>query len=148
MLRIDACLVALALCLPVAVARAQAAPIGYIKIHAGDATVLSSGRQLAAAAGLALHQGDTLRTGNDGRLGLTLLDDTVMSLGPNAEMVVDEYLFSPGEQQLGLGVRLARGTLQFISGAIARLRPEAVRVRTSTGTIGVRGTRFLVQAGE
>lgn len=125
---------------------AQDDPIGYVKTHAGAAFVMTAGQTLEAFPGLALRQGDILRTGDDGRLGVTLLDNTVMSLGPNAEMVVDRYLFKPGEGELGLGVRLFKGTMQFISGVIAKLRPQAVEVRTTTGTIGVRGTRFLVRA--
>jgi len=127
-------------------AYAESEPIGYVKTHAGAAFVVTGGETLEAFPGLSLHQGDHIRTGEDGQLGLTLLDNTVMSVGPNADLVLEEYLFRPGEGDLGLGVRLLRGTLQFISGVIAKLRPEAVKVRTTTGTIGVRGTRFLVRA--
>jgi len=134
------------LCLATMAAYAQEKPIGYIKTHAGAAFVVSAEQTLEAVPGLALRRGDILRTGDDGRLALTLLDNTVMSIGPNAELVIDEYLFEPGEGELGLGVRLLHGTLQFISGVIAKLKPEAVKVRTSTGTIGVRGTRFVVRA--
>ena len=140
-------MLACALALLTRVALAEDGPIGYVKTHAGAAFVVSAGKSMEAVPGLALRQGDVLRTGDDGRLGLILLDNTVMSLGPNAEMVIDEYLFEPGNEQLGLGVRLLRGTMQFISGVIAKLRPEAVKVKTATGTIGVRGTRFLVDAG-
>ncbi len=126
-------------------AYAESEPIGYVKTHAGAAFVDAAGETLEAFPGLALREGDVIRTGDDGQLGLTLLDNTVMSVGPNAELVVEEYLFRPGEGELGLGVRLLRGTMQFISGVIAKLRPEAVKVRTATGTIGVRGTRFLVR---
>ena len=146
MRRIYSMVIVTALFLLSSAAYAESSPIGYIKTHAGAAFVHSDNLVLEAVPGLALRQGDVLRTGTDGRLGLTLLDNTVMSLGPNAEMVVDEYLFKPASGELGLGVRLLRGTLQFLSGAIAKLRPEAVKVKTSTGTIGVRGTRFLVRA--
>ncbi|MCB1907727.1 MAG: FecR domain-containing protein [Rhodocyclaceae bacterium] len=140
-------LLACAIALLAGAASADDGPIGYIKTHAGAAFVVSGGKALEAVPGLALRQGDVLRTGDDGRLGLTLLDNTVMSVGPNAELVIDEYLFEPGNDKLGLGVRLLRGTMQFISGVIAKLRPDAVKVRTASGTIGVRGTRFLVTAG-
>lgn len=129
-------------------AYAEDSPIGYVKTHAGHAFIVSGQDVFEVFPGLALRLGDQLRTGSDGRMGLTLLDNTVLSLGPNAELVIDEYLFRPGEGELGLGMRLLKGTLQFISGTISRLRPEAVKVRTSTGTIGVRGTRFLVRAEE
>ena len=93
-------------------ALAEDGPIGYVKTHAGAAFVVSAGKSMEAVPGLALRQGDVLRTGDNGRLGVTLLDNTVMSLGPNAEMVIDEYLFEPGNEELGLGVRLLRGTMQ------------------------------------
>lgn len=144
--RIYSLIIALAAVLASSAGYAQSPPIGYVKTHAGTASVTSGTVTLEALPGLALRLGDTVRTGLDGRVGLTLLDNTVMSLGPNAELVLDEYVFRPGDSQLGLGVRLLRGTLQFISGAIAKLRPEAVKVRTLTGTIGVRGTRFVVRA--
>jgi len=144
--RLRSMLVVFVMCLATTAAYAQDKPIGYIKTHAGAAFVVTGEQTLEAVPGLALRRGDVLRTGDDGQLGLTLLDNTVMSIGPNAEMVIDEYLFEPSAGELGLGVRLLRGTLQFISGVIAKLKPEAVKVKTSTGTIGVRGTRFVVRA--
>ena len=43
------------------------------------------------------------------------------------------------------GSKLTKGTLNYVSGAIAKISPEAVAVKTPTGTIGVRGTQFVVK---
>ena len=71
--------------------------------------------------------------------------DTLLSIGPNSELVVDEFAYSPGRSELTLLVRLSKGTLHYISGVIAKLRPEGVAVKTPTGLIGVRGTEFLLR---
>jgi hypothetical protein len=129
-------------------AQALAEPVGYImKVH-GEATVTSRGQTIDARAGQAVVLGAVLRTGAQGSMGVTLSDNTVMSFGPNSEFTLDEYQFEPAREELRLSARISRGTLNFISGVIAKLKPEAVELNTPTGTIGVRGTHFLVKVGE
>jgi hypothetical protein len=69
----------------------------------------------------------------------------MMSFGPETELRVDEYLYSPVDGQLKFGSRLVRGTMNYISGVIAKLKPDAVTVNTPTGMIGVRGTHFVAK---
>jgi hypothetical protein len=138
--------VALALACAAAPAAAQeAGPIGYVMKVSGEASVTSDGRAFPAVVGTPVMQGSTLRTGAAGTLGVTLKDNTVMSFGPNSELRVDEFLFAPARNELKLTANITRGTMNFISGVIAKLKPEAVQVQTPTGTIGVRGTHFLVK---
>ena len=63
-------------------------------------------------------------------------------------MTVDEFVYAPAQREGRLSTRLARGTLNYVSGAIARHQPENVQVRTPTGTIGIRGTHFVVEVDE
>jgi len=123
-------------------------PIGYIMKVKGEATVTSRGQTIDAAVGQAVILGAVLRTGAQGSMGVTLSDNTVMSFGPNSEFILDEYEFEPIREELRLRARISRGTLNFISGVIAKLKPEAVELKTPTGTIGVRGTHFLVKVGQ
>ena len=139
---------ALALALAGAAAPAaaqQTGAIGYVMKVSGEATVTSDGKAVPAVVGTPVMQGSTLRTGPGGALGVTLKDNTVMSFGPNSELRVDEFLFAPARNELKLTANITRGTMNFISGVIAKLKPEAVQVQTPTGTIGVRGTHFLVK---
>jgi hypothetical protein len=134
---------ALALCLVSSATLADESVIGYIKSVQGDATVLATGHNTKAEPGTPVKASDVLKTGKDGSLGITLRDNTVLSIGPDTEFVVEEYVFNPAKDELKLGASLGKGTLNYVSGLIAKLKPSAVSVRTPTGTIGVRGTHFV-----
>lgn len=136
------------LCLTVLPALAQGDIIGFVKTVDGDATVSDSGNAVKAQPGTPLHLGSVLKTGEEGSLGVTFKDNTVMSFGPDTEVTVDEYLYAPTKDDLKLVASMAKGTLHYISGVIAKLKPEAVSVKTPTGIIGVRGTRFVARAEE
>lgn len=133
----------------VGVISAQAADqIGFVKLVTGDASVVTEGKAVKAKIGLAVYEGSVLKTAAGSSMGVTFKDETVMSFGPNTELVVDQYLFNPAQGKLKLNAKLARGSLNYVSGAIAKLQPEVVSVNTPVGTIGVRGTQFVVAVEE
>lgn len=133
----------------VAVAQeAAGSPVGYVKTVKGSATVTTDGQVVQAQPGTPLHQGSALRTAAQSSLGVMFKDNTAMSFGPNTELTVEDYLYEPSEGKLKLGARMGKGTLNYVSGVIAKLQPEAVTVKTPTGTIGVRGTQFLLKVSE
>ena len=126
-------------------AHAEENRIGYVKTVEAQAFLVADGKTTPLAVGTAVHLGDHLRTGKAGTVGITFQDDTIMSIGPDTEIVVDEYLYDPGKDSLKLAANLLRGSLNYVSGVIAKLRPEAVLIKTPTGTIGVRGTHFAAK---
>ncbi|NIC41581.1 FecR domain-containing protein [Aquabacterium sp. A08] len=130
------------------VGAAAADAIGYVKTVSGAAQVTTAGQTVAARPGTPVALGSVLQTGPAASLGVTFQDNTVMSFGPNTELVVENYLYQPAQGRLQLGARMGRGTLNYVSGVIAKLQPEAVQVTTPTGTIGVRGTQFLLKVEE
>lgn len=123
----------------------QAAPVGMVKTMAGQAVIDTNGQRMTAAIGAPVFLGSRLQTSADSTLGITFRDETVMAMGPNTQLVIDQYLYAPRDGKLSLVASLARGTLNYVSGQIAKLRPEAVNVNTPTGMIGVRGTQFVVR---
>lgn len=130
--------------LPLACA-AQTEPIGYVKTVSGDAWVGNAGQRAKAQPGTAVLLGSELKTAANASLGVTFKDNTVMSFGPDTELTVDDYLYAPAQGQLKLGTHLGKGSLNYVSGVIAKLKPDAVTVKTPAGIIGVRGTQFLVK---
>lgn len=124
------------------------APVGYVKTVTGVATVTTDGQVVNAQPGTPLHQGSALTTQQASSLGVVFGDNTIMSFGPNTVLTVDEYMYEPSAGKLKLGARMGKGTLNYVSGAIAKLQPDAVSVTTPTGTIGVRGTQFLLKVDE
>lgn len=119
--------------------------IGYVKTVSGSASVVDAGNPIGAQVGTPIKMGNTLKTGPQGTMGITFKDNTVMSFGPDTELTVDEYLYAPGKNNLKFGTNLSKGSLQVVSGVIAKLKPQSVTMKTPGGMIGVRGTRFLVK---
>jgi hypothetical protein len=119
--------------------------IGLVKTVGGTATVVTGSTRVAAAIGTPVHQDDVIETGADGAVGVTFKDNTTMSIGPDTKLVLDEFVFAPEQEKYGFRTRMVQGTLYYVSGTIAKLSPDAVSVATPVGTIGIRGTRFLVK---
>ena len=124
---------------------AQTEPIGFVKTVTGEAWITSAGQRVKAQPGSAVLLGSQLRTAAAASMGVTFKDNTVMSFGPDTELTVDEYLYAPAQGQLKLGTRLGRGSLNYVSGVIAKLKPDAVTIKTPSGIIGVRGTQFVAR---
>jgi hypothetical protein len=140
--------IALCLCIGLSAAlsaQADDAAIGYVKTLTGEATVTTGNNKVVAQLGTPLYVGSQLKTGKKSSMGVTFKDDTVMSFGSDTDLTVDEYLYAPSQGKLKLGSKLAKGSLNYVSGVIAKLQPDAVTLKTPTGTIGVRGTQFVVK---
>jgi hypothetical protein len=120
-------------------------PVGRIKIATGSVFIVRAGGQVAAQPGQVVFEADALRTGPDGRLGITLKDDTRVSLGPSSEVRLDRFMYAPAEGQLGLVLRVVRGIAAYVSGRIARLSPDSIRLETPEAIIGVRGTTLAIR---
>jgi hypothetical protein len=126
-------------------AQAEESAIGYVKTVSGEATISTGKVRVAAQPGTPLYVGSQLKTGPKSSLGVSFKDDTVMSFGPDTELTVDDYLYAPGQDKLRLASTLFKGSLNYLSGVIAKLKPDAVSVTTPSGTIGVRGTQFALK---
>jgi len=126
-------------------ARAQPKAIGLVKTVTGEATILRDGSRLVAEPGLPILQGDVLRTGSLGTVGVILRDDSTLSLGSGSEVHMAEFSFEPAEGKLGMVLRVSRGVVSYLSGKIAKLAPEAARIETPVATLGIRGTRLAAR---
>ena len=128
-----------------AVAQAQPTVAGRIKIVSGSAFIVRAGAQTPAQAGQLIFETDAVRTGSDGRLGLTLSDDTRVSLGPGSEVRVSQFVYAPAEGRFGLVLNVVRGVVAYVSGRIARLSPDSIRLETPAAVVGVRGTTLALR---
>ncbi|ATE67233.1 FecR family protein [Rhizorhabdus dicambivorans] len=124
---------------------AMAAEIGRIKRSMGTASVERGKAKLAPVPGFQLQSGDRLVTGRDGQMSLTFIDDTRFSVGPNSSIAVDQFDYNRTTQAGNFVTRVNRGSLAVVSGQIAKSKQDAMKVRTPTSLLGVRGTRFIVE---
>jgi len=129
------------------VAAEQAVPAGHIKIATGAAFIVRQNTSIPAKPGDAVFPTDTLRTQANGALGVTLADDTRVSLGPDSEMRLERYVFAPAEGALGMVLNFVKGVAAYVSGRMAKLAPDAVRLETPAAIVGVRGTTVAIKVG-
>lgn len=148
-------LAALGLALTVAVlaaatpTRAQSDPaaanqIALVKVVDGQAFALRADERSALGVGTPIFVQDVVET-EAGSVGLTFKDGSRISIGPNSRVQFTEFEFSPAEGRLAFIMDFFRGTLLYVSGVIAKLSPDAVKVQTPVATVAVRGTRFLAE---
>jgi len=124
---------------------AAAADVGQIKTAKGGVFVVRNGQEMPATPGTALQQSDRVVTKGDGSAGITFRDDSLLSLGPDSVLDIGHFSFQAKDQADGLEATLHRGTLSAVSGRIVARSPEAMKIKTPTTVLGVRGTEFFVK---
>lgn len=129
-------------------AAADSEYIGVIKSVKPKVSLIRNGNVLPADVNMKLMVKDVLRTGPDGAIGIILNDDTVLSMGPESEIVIDNFTFDPAAKNLSFIARMLHGTASYLSGQIGKLSPDSVHFETPSAIIGTRGTHFLVKAEE
>jgi hypothetical protein len=124
---------------------AQDRPVaGKIKVSSGSAFVVRGGAETPAQVGQVVYEADGLRTGADGKVGVTLNDDTRLSLGPNSELKLERFMFAPADSTFNLVLKFVKGAATYVSGRIAKLSPDSIRLETPAAIIGVRGTTLAI----
>ena len=74
------------------------------------------------------------------RLQATLKDDTQLTLGENATLVVDEFIYDPSMSRGALSIRVVKGAFLYVGGRIEGVNGAKVQIHTPVGAIGLRGT--------
>lgn len=143
------CVLCVALLMLAPPSHAQTSTVaGTIKRLSGTVFIERDGSQLPASVGMEVLRNDTINTGKPGAVGLTLIDDTLLSAGPGTRLHLSEVRFDSTTNEGRLWLRLYKGAIHVITGLIARESPQNVRIETPTAVMGVRGTEFIVETRE
>ena len=121
------------------------ADIGQVKNLEGDVQVERSGKQMTLGLGDRLEQHDVVLTGPDSKVGITFVDNTRLSAGPNSRIEIAKFNFNETTHEGNFLTRIKSGSMAITSGYIAKSHPDAMQVKTPTSVLAVRGTRFLVK---
>ena len=124
------------------------ADIGQIKNVSGAVFILRDKIQQPAKPGDLVQQADVLITGANGAVGLTFIDGSRLSAGANSRIELKQFRFNPTTQDGEFVTEVQRGTLAVVSGQIAKRSPGAMKVKTPTTILGVRGTTFAVKVDD
>ena len=147
-LKRSGCVLALILGAATPVVAQQPSPAGHIKTASGASYIVRNNATLPARPGAAVFETDSLRTGADGTVGITLKDDTRLSLGPESEVRLERYLYAPGQGGFAMVLRFARGVAAYVSGRMAKLAPDSIRLETPSAIVGVRGTTVAIRVDQ
>ncbi len=123
----------------------QPSSAGRIKTVSGTAFIVRDSATIPAQPGQVVFESDALRTGADGSLGVTLKDDTRLSLGPSSEVRLERFVYEPGSSNFGLALKFVRGVTAYVSGRMAKLAPDSIRLETPAAIVGVRGTTLAIR---
>ena len=107
----------------------------------GICDVETEGQKRPLQVASPVHLLDVVTTGAGARLVVELDDGTVLTLGENAELRIDEFVF----RKPGVADRLklfAGGAFRFTTGRLAKTADSVIEINTNVPVLGVRGTDF------
>ncbi len=135
---------------PVATAQAATQPgtqVGIATAVRPGVTTTTNDR--VVYIGNAVTFGERFKTDSTGVIHILFMDQSSMTLGPNSELVIDEFTFNPESRRGNIAVNLVKGALRVVGGFISKFNTpqgfSAARVQTTTATIGIRGGITLVE---
>jgi hypothetical protein len=133
-----------ALLLPLAALAADEdlSQVGVVNKVENEASIAVASAARPAVVGMAVHMKDELRTGADGRMLVSFTDGTALTLGENASVVVDGFVYDPDKGVGRTVLQTSRGAFRFVTGRIGELKEKSITVSTAFADIAVRGTEF------
>lgn len=115
--------------------------IGKISASNGKVDVERNNEILEATVGFSLEEKDLVITYEKSKAQITLNDGSVLSLGKNSKLDINEYVFDEkNPSQSKANFRFAEGAFKSITGAIGKVAPDKFKLETKSATIGIRGT--------
>lgn len=92
--------------------------------------------------------GDQVISGPASALQVLLRDRSVFTVGANARMTIDRFVYDPARATGDVAASVAKGAFRFMSGRGLSRTGGAAAVRTPVASIGVRGTILEGVVGE
>ena len=94
--------------------------------------------------GSKVFYGDTILTSKASNAQILFLDQTVLTLGEDTELTIDDFIYNSETHDGNFVTEVKSGTVKFITGQISKLNPDNLEVKLPEGTLGARGTEFVV----
>ena len=115
--------------------------VGVIGAAIGD---IKNQKNESLSNGSKIFFGDTIISNSKSNAQILFLDQTVLTLGEETELTIDEFVYDPNSQDGSFVSTVKTGTVKFITGQISKKNPDNLEVKVPAGTLGARGTEFVV----
>src|SRR5579862_7122977 len=128
-----------------------ASPIALAQEKIGAATAVNpdtTGTPPGAAVrqvviGQDVVHNERITTGPTGQTQLLFLDQSSLTIGENADLTIDDFVYDPSTSTGKLAMSTTKGILRYVGGALSK-NANAVSLVTPSGTLGIRGGVFLL----
>ena len=117
--------------------------IGIVGVSIGDVKNQKNEKLLN---GSKVFYGDSIIVNEQSNAQVLFLDQTVITIGEKSELTIDEFIYDPQTNDGKFVSNIKSGTVKIITGQISKKNPDNLEVNVTTGTIGARGTEFVVLA--
>ena len=115
--------------------------IGTVAECRGEVFIITpGGHKLPLQFGTPIPLNAHVTTGSDAHFKVILLDETVFTLGPSSDMVLDEFVYDPKTSAGKITASLAKGTFRFVTGKVAHRDTDNMKLKVPVGSLGFRGT--------
>jgi hypothetical protein len=87
--------------------------------------------------GIDVQANELVTTGVNDRAHLVFLDGSSLTVGPDARLTIDRFVFDPSTQKGDLAINATKGVFRLVGGKISKT--NAIAITTPSSTIGIRG---------
>ena len=115
--------------------------IGIVAVGIGD---ISNQNNEKLTTGSKIYFGDTIVVKAQSNAQVLLLDETALTVGEKSEITIDEFIYDPQSKVGKIVSNIKIGTVKIITGEISKKNPDNLEVNVPTGSVGARGTEFVV----
>ena len=115
--------------------------IGVISAGIGDIT---NQKNEKLETGSKIYFGDTIIVKAQSNAQILLLDETALTIGEKSELTIDDFVYDPKSKVGKIVSNIKIGTVRVITGEISNQNPDNLEVNIPTGSVGARGTEFVV----
>jgi len=122
------------------------ASVGTVKTVKGEVEVKRKNKVIKVEVGTSLNIGDIIQSKVKSSIGIIFSDGSRLSLGEKTLFIINEFKVKPKRKDCDVDLELKKGKAVFSSGKIGKLAPKSVKFRIPKGLIGIRGTKFAVEA--
>jgi hypothetical protein len=123
------------------------ASVGKVVALKGGAYIKRANKTIKIYLGTNLEKKDKVITNKRTKLQIRFNDNTIITVGKNSQLLISDYLLDEEEEEKSsFAINFIAGIFKTISGKIGKLNPDKFKLKTKTASIGIRGTRLIINA--
>lgn len=117
--------------------------VGIVTAVSGEVTVTDQDGTESLAEGDPIYMGDLIRTGDGSGVKIVFDDESLISLGDNTEIEINEFVYTPSERKSVTNI--TKGKVRALISNI-KDRDSEVEFKTSNAVAGIKGTTLYIDA--